>query len=155
MPSPISVAKTPATRDNDHPRFARSSVRELARNVKCWALRRRDRKARHVKRVMLVGVAVLIGALVFGLGSTAGAANYPPKAKTEVAVEGQSASAQTGPSSAAVQGRSPSTQSGPSTAAQGAPLPFTGGHSAELVWAGAALLVAGAALAGHRRRLVR
>jgi hypothetical protein len=101
---------------------------------------------------MLVGVAVLIGALVFGLGSTAGAANYPPKA-TEVAVEGQSASAQAGPSSAAaVQGKSPSTQTGPSTAAQGAPLPFTGGNSAELVWAGAALLVAGAALVGQRQR---
>jgi len=104
---------------------------------------------------MLVGVAVLIGALVFGLGSTAGAANYPPKAKVDVAVEGQSASAQTGPSSAAVQGRSASTQTGPSAAAQGAPLPFTGGNSAELVWAGVALLVAGAALAGQRQRLAR
>jgi hypothetical protein len=101
---------------------------------------------------MLVGVAVLIGSLVFGLGSTAGAANYPPKAKTEVAVEGQSASAPTGSSSAAVQGSSTSTQAGPSTAAQGAPLPFTGGNSAELVWAGAALLVAGAALVGQRQR---
>jgi len=110
-------------------------------------------ESKQVKRVMLVGVAVLIGALVFGLGSTAGAANYPPKAKTEVAIEGQSASAQAGPSSAAaVQGKSPSTQTGPSTAAQGAPLPFTGGNSAELVWTGAALLVAGAALVGQRQR---
>jgi LPXTG-motif cell wall-anchored protein len=100
--------------------------------------------------MVLVGVAVLMGALVFGLGSTAGAANYPPKAKMEV-----SASTQTGPSSAAVQGKSASTQTGPSTAAKGAPLPFTGSNSAELVWAGAALLVAGAALVGHRRRLVR
>lgn len=101
---------------------------------------------------MLAGVAVLIGSLVFGLGSTAGAANYPPKAKMEVAVEGQSASAPTGSSSAAVQGSSASTQAGPSTAVQGAPLPFTGGNSAELVWAGAALLVAGAALVGQRQR---
>jgi hypothetical protein len=110
-------------------------------------------ESKQVKRVMLVGVAVLIGGLVFGLGSTAGAANYPPKAKMEVAVEGQSASAPAGPSSAAaVQGKSASTQTGPSTAARGAPLPFTGGNSAELVWAGAALLVAGAALVGQRQR---
>ena len=103
--------------------------------------------------MVLVGVAVLIGALVFGLGSTAGAANYPPKAKMEVTVEGKSASTQSGPSSAAVQGKSASTQSGPSSAAvQGAPLPFTGSDSAELVWIGATLLVAGAALVGHRRR---
>jgi LPXTG-motif cell wall-anchored protein len=101
--------------------------------------------------MVLAGVAALSGALVFGLGSPAGAANYPPKAKMEV-----SASTQTGPSSAAVQGKSASTQTAPnSAAAQGAPLPFTGSNSAELVWAGAALLVAGAALVGHRRRLVR
>jgi LPXTG-motif cell wall-anchored protein len=106
--------------------------------------------------MVLVGVAVLIGALVFGLGSTAGGANYPPKAKMEGAVEGKSASTQTGPSSAAVQGKSASTQTGPSSAAvQGAPLPFTGSDSAELVWIGATLLVAGAALVGHRRRLIR
>jgi LPXTG-motif cell wall-anchored protein len=92
---------------------------------------------------------------VFGLGSTAGAANYPPKAKVEIAVEGQSASTPTAPSSA-VQGRSASTQTAPnSAAAEGAALPFTGSNSAELVWAGAALLVAGAALAAQRRRLVR
>jgi LPXTG-motif cell wall-anchored protein len=112
-------------------------------------------EGRQVKRMVLVGVAVLIGALVFGLGSTAGAANYPPKANMKVAIEGESASTQTGPSSAAVQGNSASTQTGPSTAAQGAPLPFTGSNSPELVWAGAALLVAGAALVGHRRRLDR
>jgi LPXTG-motif cell wall-anchored protein len=105
--------------------------------------------------MVLVGAAVLIGAFVFGLGSTAGAANYPPKAKVEIAVEGQSASTPTAPSSA-VQGRSASTQTAPnSAAAEGAALPFTGSNSAELVWAGSALLVAGAALAAQRRRLVR
>jgi LPXTG-motif cell wall-anchored protein len=107
-----------------------------------------------MKRMVLVGVAVLIGALMVSLDSTAGAANYPPKAKLEVAVQGKSASTHPGPSSA-VEGKSASTHPGPSSAAQGAPLPFTGSNSAELVWAGAALLVAGAALVGHRRRLVR
>ncbi|HEY5170394.1 MAG TPA: LPXTG cell wall anchor domain-containing protein [Acidimicrobiia bacterium] len=92
----------------------------------------------------LVGVPVLIGAFLFGLGS-AGATtpNYPPKAKTDAAAAAKTTSTTTDPTPSAV-------------ATQAAPLPFTGGNSSELVWAGGALLVAGGALVGRgRRRAVR
>jgi LPXTG-motif cell wall-anchored protein len=97
-----------------------------------------------MRRMTLVGVIVVIGAFLFGLGSTAGATtpNYPPKATT-----------------AAVTDKSTPTTTDPTPAAattQATPLPFTGGNSAELAWAGGALLVAGAALVGRgRRRAVR
>jgi LPXTG-motif cell wall-anchored protein len=90
-----------------------------------------------MRRMRFIGAAVVICVSVFGLGSTAGAANYPPKAKTEGTVAAKSASA---PANATT------------SAAHGAPLPFTGSDSAQLVWAGGALLVAGAALAGRGRR---
>jgi LPXTG-motif cell wall-anchored protein len=94
-----------------------------------------------MKRMALVGVTVLIGAFGFGLGSTAGAADYPPKANTEVTVAAKAATTPTDASP---------------DAAQGAPLPFTGSDSAQLVWAGGALLLAGAALVGRgQRRAVR
>jgi LPXTG-motif cell wall-anchored protein len=92
-------------------------------------------------RRTFVAATVLIALFVFGFGSTAGAANYPPQAKTDATVSAASASA---PANAST------------SAAGGAPLPFTGSNSAQLVWAGGALLVAGAALAGRgRRRAVR
>jgi LPXTG-motif cell wall-anchored protein len=98
-----------------------------------------------MRRMTLVGVTVMIGAFLFGLGSTAGATtvNYPPKAKAQAAVVVKTTPTTTDPAPAAV-------------ATQAAPLPFTGGNSAELAWAGGALLVAGAALVGRgRRRAVR
>jgi LPXTG-motif cell wall-anchored protein len=97
-----------------------------------------------MRRMTLVGVTVMMGAFLFGLGSTAGATtpNYPPKAKTQAAV---------------VVKTTPTTDPAPAAVAtQAAPLPFTGGNSADLAWAGGALLVAGAALVGRgRRRAVR
>jgi LPXTG-motif cell wall-anchored protein len=95
-----------------------------------------------MRRMTLVGVTVVIGAFLFGLGSTAGATtpNYPPKVNA-----------------AAVMAKSTPTTTDPTpAAATTAPLPFTGGNSAELAWAGGALLVAGGALVGRgRRRAVR
>lgn len=91
-----------------------------------------------MKRMALVAVTVLIGTLVFGLSSIAGADDYPPNANA-VAVVGDK-SAQVSVSPAAVQAD---------------PLPRTGGNSARLVWTGGALLVAGAVLVGARRRAVR
>jgi LPXTG-motif cell wall-anchored protein len=88
-------------------------------------------------RRTIVAATVLIALFVFGFGSTAGAdPNYPPKAKSVATVSAASASA---PAAA-------------STSTAGSALPFTGGNSAQLVWAGGALLVAGAALAGRGRR---
>ncbi len=101
-----------------------------------------------MKRMALVGLTVLVGALVFGLGATAGAANYPPTAKT-VTVAANSVSRDL----SAAQGAAVSRDS---SAAQGAALPRTGGDSMPLVWAGGVLLVAGSALVVRgRRRAVR
>jgi LPXTG-motif cell wall-anchored protein len=91
----------------------------------------------NVKRMALVGPTVLIGALVFGLGASAGAADYPPTTGS-VTIAPKSVQAQ------------------PSAAAQGAALPRTGGDSLRLVWTGGVLLVAGSALVARgRRRAVR
>jgi LPXTG-motif cell wall-anchored protein len=88
-----------------------------------------------VKRIALVGFVVLVGALVFGLGGSAGATNYPPttpKVTVEAASESHAAS--------------------PAVAAPAAGLPRTGGNSMPMVWAGGVLVVAGAALAVRGRR---
>jgi LPXTG-motif cell wall-anchored protein len=86
-----------------------------------------------VKRMALVGLTVLIGALVFGLGASAGAANYPPTTKS-VAVAANAA------------------QTEPAAAVQAAALPRTGGDSMRLVWTGGVLLLAGSALVVRGRR---
>jgi LPXTG-motif cell wall-anchored protein len=91
-----------------------------------------------VKRMALVGLTVLIGALVFGLGASAGAANYPP---TTSSVKIAPNSVQTEPAAAAQ-----------AAATQAAALPRTGGDSMRLVWTGGVLLLAGSALVVRGRR---
>ena len=86
-----------------------------------------------MKRMTLVGLTVLIGALVFGLGASAGAANYPPT----------TSSVSIAPNS---------VQTEPAAAVQAAALPRTGGDSMRLVWTGGVLLLAGSALVLRGRR---
>ena len=86
-----------------------------------------------MKRMALVGLTVLIGALVFGLGASAGAANYPPT----------TSSVKIAPNA---------VQTEPAAAAQAAALPRTGGDSMRLVWTGGVLLLAGSALVVRGRR---
>jgi LPXTG-motif cell wall-anchored protein len=86
-----------------------------------------------VKRIALIGLVVLVGALVFGFGGVAGAADYPPTTPG-ITVEAASAT-----HAAAV-------------AAPAAGLPRTGGNSMPMVWVGGVLVVAGAALAVRGRR---
>lgn len=86
-----------------------------------------------MKRMALVGLTVLIGALVFGLGTSAGAANYPP-------------------TTSSVKIAANSVQTEPAAVAQAAALPRTGGDSMRLVWTGGVLLLAGSALVVRGRR---
>lgn len=90
-----------------------------------------------MKRMTLVGLTVLIGALVFGLGASAGAANYPPTTSS-VSIAPNSVQAQPAAAQAA--------------AAEAAALPRTGGDSMRLVWTGGVLLLAGSALVLRGRR---
>jgi LPXTG-motif cell wall-anchored protein len=90
-------------------------------------------------RKTLIGATVLIAAVLFGLGSPAGAENYPPKTTTKVTVEAKTVA------------KAPVAQAAP-VAAERDSLPFTGGNASQLIWAGGALVVAGAALVGRGRR---
>jgi len=93
-----------------------------------------------VKRLALVGLTVLVGALVLGFGAPAGATDYPPTTTSAVTVAAASASHSNG---------------APAVAVAPAGLPRTGGNSSSMVWVGGVLVVAGAALAvsvrGRRR----
>jgi hypothetical protein len=109
-----------------------------------------------VKRMVTAAMIVVIGAFAFGFGTAAGAVDYPPKVDVSIAARPTTGITVAAPADASVDGQSASPPTDATLAAvQGAPLPFTGSDSAQLLWVAAALLVGGAALAGARRTFRR